>query len=292
MGKLNCRPGDLAIIVEAYNPINIGAVVRVLRRHKNQNAVCAPAGDYIWLIEAPHPLTYEIGDKLVRKRKGGAPDSSLRPIRGLPLGKDIADGVRDLYEAQVGGLAVFHVNDSGTISDPSVAEPRINADIFEFDKYDTVESLISTIERYPPLLYSFQQLASDRSTELSADDDADSKLQSALEDMDFGWKEWIRYEGEGGMNWFVTYIDETWLQQSVDWKDVDSFPPHCSGVGVAKHYFEQLDGKTLDALGIDIIEGEHPASTYYAAELKYDVDYANQRARGLGLDFRFKTLSS
>jgi len=52
-------------------------------------------------------------------------------------------------------------------------------------------------------------------------------------------------------------------------------------------YFEGLDDKTLNALGVEIIEGEHPGSSYYAAELRQDVDYANQVAREIGLEFRF-----
>jgi hypothetical protein len=39
MRKLNCRPGDLAITVDAYNPVNIGSIVRVLHKHHNQSAL-------------------------------------------------------------------------------------------------------------------------------------------------------------------------------------------------------------------------------------------------------------
>ena len=59
-------------------------------------------------------------------------------------------------------------------------------------------------------------------------------------------------------------------------------------MAVAKEYFEALDYETQDALGVDIIEGEHPGSTYYAAELRQDIDYANQVARDMGMDFRFR----
>ena len=104
MRKLNCKPGDLAIIVEAFNPVNIGAVVKVIGKHRNQRVLCASPEEFIWLIEAPHHLTYEVKGKLVRKRKGGAPDSGLQPIRGLPLGKDIAEGVRELYGSKPSGI--------------------------------------------------------------------------------------------------------------------------------------------------------------------------------------------
>jgi hypothetical protein len=286
MRKLNCKPGDLAIIVEAFNPVNIGAIVKVIGKHRNQRVLCASPEEFIWLIEAPHPLTYEVKGKLVRKRKGGVPDSVLQPIRGLPLGKDITDHLRVKYEMGNFDLRIFDVNDSGTISDPDVEVPEINADLFEFDDYHTVESLIDTIETCQPLLNSIQSLARNKRLEFSEDDD--SELKTVLEDEDFGWKEWIRLQGEGGVSWFITYIDETWLPKELNWRDVDYFPSHYSGVAIAKEYFESLDYKTLDALGIDIIEGEYPGSSYYAAELRQDVDYVNQVARDLGLKFRFR----
>ena len=100
----------------------------------------------------------------------------------------------------------------------------------------------------------------------------------------------VRLAGESGLNWFRTYVDETWLQQKINWRDVDYLPKHYSGVAVAKQFFEVLDDKTLDALGVEIIEGEHPGSSYYAAELLQDVDYANQVAREMGVELRFKPI--
>jgi hypothetical protein len=127
---------------------------------------------------------------------------------------------------------------------------------------------------------------------LEFSEDDDSELKTVLEDEDFGWKEWIRLEGESGLSWFIDYIDETWLPKELDWRHVDYFPSHYSGVAIAKEYFESLDYETLDALGVDIIEGEHPGSSYYAAELRQDIDHANQIARDMGLDFRFRGLNS
>jgi hypothetical protein len=48
----------------------------------------------------------------------------------------------------------------------------------------------------------------------------------------------------------------------------------------------------MDALGVQIIEGEHPGSTYHAAELRQDIDYANQVARDIGLECRFVSARS
>ena len=71
------------VIIDAYNATNIGAIVRIIGRHKNQNALDKDADDHLWTVTAPHPMTYAIDGKLIRKHKGPAPDSSLWPIRGI-----------------------------------------------------------------------------------------------------------------------------------------------------------------------------------------------------------------
>ena len=84
MTKLNCKPGDLAVVVTAHNPENIGTILRVIRAHRDQNALVDFRGQHIWLAESPRPMTYTVGGKLVKRKRGAVPDAILRPIRGLP----------------------------------------------------------------------------------------------------------------------------------------------------------------------------------------------------------------
>ena len=84
-----CKPGDLAIVVEAYNPCNVGTIVNVIGLHPKQNGICAPKGDVIWKAQARHPMTYEINGVLRRRRLGPIPDSQLRPIRGQSQTVDV-----------------------------------------------------------------------------------------------------------------------------------------------------------------------------------------------------------
>ena len=84
MAKLNCKPGDLAVVITAHNPENIGTILRVIKKHHNQNALVDFKGSHIWMAEAPRPMLYDVGGKMVRRRKGAVPDAILRPIRGLP----------------------------------------------------------------------------------------------------------------------------------------------------------------------------------------------------------------
>lgn len=79
-----CKPGDLAIVIEAYNPCNIGTIVHVIGLYSGKSRICAPEGDVIWLAQASQPMTYAAPSKLSRRRRGPVPDSQLRPIRGQP----------------------------------------------------------------------------------------------------------------------------------------------------------------------------------------------------------------
>ena len=116
MRKLNCRPGDLAITVEAHNAINIGSIVKVLHKHQNQSALVVEPDDFLWYVEAAHYLTYSRGLKFTRRKRGAAPDSYLRPIRGEPLGKNIAVQVNESIDRQEGKLRYFEVTESGIVS--------------------------------------------------------------------------------------------------------------------------------------------------------------------------------
>ena len=49
-----------------------------------------------------------------------------------------------------------------------------------------------------------------------------------------------------------------------------------------------MDLDVLDELGVVVVGGEHPGSTYYAAELRKPVHEANATAEDLGLPFRFR----
>jgi hypothetical protein len=49
-----------------------------------------------------------------------------------------------------------------------------------------------------------------------------------------------------------------------------------------------MDGQMLDALGVVIVEGDHPGSTYFAAELRGAMKVANAVAEKEGLPFRFR----
>jgi hypothetical protein len=96
-------------------------------------------------------------------------------------------------------------------------------------------------------------------------------------------RNWIIEEGQAGLAWFIDQV-EAWLDDPAGEEAAEQF----SGVAVAKKYFERLGYETLDGIGVQIVEGDHPGSSYYAAVMRQDVDYVNQVTRDLGLKFRFR----
>ena len=92
MEKLNCSAGDLAIAIKAHNPSNIGSIVKVLRKHPNQYIIPDEIGQFIWMVEASHLLTYTKGSRTYRQKRGAVPDSYLKPIKGQPSNDQLVTG--------------------------------------------------------------------------------------------------------------------------------------------------------------------------------------------------------
>lgn len=272
MRKLNCRPGELALVINSFDTANIGSIVRVIGR---DDKACSK--QVFWKIHAPHLLAYVKGDKQYRRKKGSLADEDLHPIRSYPLGIDIAVWVTEDFDIKEGRLQVFEVDMAGTITS-NLPEPRTNAEAFRIGRYRTAEELIDTVQACPPLEFAIEQAVLDYRTLLGDD-------RSAMGELDDGWCDWIATD-ENALTWLTMFVD-AWLEMSVDTGYSEFF--QCpSQEGYAMRYFQRLGVETLDQLGVYLIEGEHPGSSYYAAVLRQDVDYANQVARGLGLTFRFR----
>lgn len=209
--------------------------------------------------------------------------------------------IDDVWEKAQSDPWYFDVNESQTISVSGYEEPKTWDDVFSLstNSLRTPVDVISEINQCEPLVSHFQHLTDGAIEEILEELESDPaptpqrrrKLQKTLNslesDPDYGWQDWITLEGEAGVPRFRDEIKE-WLAQPVDYSQSEWFPMNYGSQGEAKAFFEQLDRKTLHALGVVIIEGEHPGSTYFAAELRQDIDDANTVAQQLGLPFRFQ----
>jgi hypothetical protein len=94
---MNCKPGDLAIVVASRCVENIGRIVEVLRPAIRGVEFDSRAPDVpTWLVKADRPLGvrgFISGLPRDPMLKRAYADHCLRPITGLPITDDIKDEV-------------------------------------------------------------------------------------------------------------------------------------------------------------------------------------------------------
>ena len=79
---MRCRPGDLAVVIDAANKSNIGRIVTVVRRYDGPFVL--HTGGPAWLVRSATRMTWTGESKRYRWKAGPALDAQLQPIRGNP----------------------------------------------------------------------------------------------------------------------------------------------------------------------------------------------------------------
>ena len=92
--QTRCRPGDLAIVVHAQNPSNLGLIVRVEGTYNQPQDTRFAETGVVWLCACSSPMTWVRGGKTVHALSGPIPDALLQPIRGMGSVKSLA-GARE-----------------------------------------------------------------------------------------------------------------------------------------------------------------------------------------------------
>jgi len=221
----------------------------------------------------------------------------------VPLAQATTAQVNTAWKQLLKDPWFFAVNADNTITDTSIGEPKFRHQVFDVCLCDqcTPDSLVSDIEDCEPLASHFQQLALDELDEVrfNLDDDALTRherrrlerLEETLEDDQEGWRDWVLLAGPKGLPRFQQLV-KAWLASPIGSDDYEWLPSSSTAQGSAMGFFESLPRETLKALGVVIVDGEHPGSTYYAAELCQPITNANAVATELGLPFRFEPLGS
>jgi TAT (twin-arginine translocation) pathway signal sequence len=198
----------------------------------------------------------------------------------------------------------FEVAEYGTIVEVGVPEPKINADLYDtisLDFLTTPDRLIREISSYAGIREHFGQLVENEIEDLrdrvnypetGLSRKEIRRLKGHLQRLEAwdaeydAWEPWIRSEGKKDFARFRGML-ENFLARNVDWNQMEIWPQGWSGQGKALSFFQEMDPEIADALGVAIIEGQHPGSTYFAAELRDSIENANENAQRLGLPFRF-----
>lgn len=95
MNKVRCKLGDLAVVIDARYKCNLGAVVQVIELHHGFGDLRYPTEQNAWLVRSSKVLKWTVDGKRYRRKSGPEPDAQLQPIRGYPLGRDIAEGLKE-----------------------------------------------------------------------------------------------------------------------------------------------------------------------------------------------------
>ncbi|CAM8647898.1 hypothetical protein MCEGEM3_02725 [Oxalobacteraceae bacterium] len=103
-------------------------------------------------------------------------------------------------------------------------------------------------------------------------------------------QDWLENLGQADFEGAVTAVKD-WLDTELDWtSEYEYFDDWADGQRAALNFFRDIDLDSLSGIKIDIVEGEHPGSTYYAAELTMDPDEANAIALREAIPLRFRSV--
>ena len=81
---MNCKTGDLAVVIRSRNPDSLGAIVEVVRPF---NYSLRGASDPMWWVRTTGRVLTAVGGfsgDRIPCREGGIEDRHLRPISGIP----------------------------------------------------------------------------------------------------------------------------------------------------------------------------------------------------------------
>jgi hypothetical protein len=96
-----------------------------------------------------------------------------------------------------------------------------------------------------------------------------------------GWPDWFA-EASAAERAPLEARFDAWLDEDLDDEGVEQLYRTATAQGRAYIYWACEDEEVLEALGVVIIEGDCPGSSYLGAELRIPIATANQVGAGLG----------
>jgi hypothetical protein len=203
-------------------------------------------------------------------------------------------------------ITEFEVTEDGTLRMADFAETKTRAEFYEdvADRWKgSPQDLSDAMDECKPLAWAVNSIYSDFRDAVAADIGAaeseprqNSKRIAALkarlkklpEEPEEGASAWLDGLTTSEFEANVVPQIQEWFSEPPNWNFEDDYLPQAGTArGAALEFFRSMGAHAVDLLGVNIVEGEHPGSTYYAAELRGDVDVANRAAETAGLAVRF-----
>lgn len=203
-------------------------------------------------------------------------------------------------------ITKFEVAEGGTLHMADYVEAETRAEFYE-DLADwwegSPQDLSDAMDECQPLTWAVNSIYSDFRDEIVADigaAEANAKLnQRRITALKERLKKLPEEPEEGASAWLLGLTTsefeanvvpeiQDWFSEPPNWICEDDYLPQTgTAQGAALEFFRCMDANSVDLLGVDIVEGEHPGSSYYAAELRGEINAANRAAEAAGLGVRF-----
>jgi hypothetical protein len=189
----------------------------------------------------------------------------------------------------------FCVDQGGTIWDPSETDPERRRDLYpEVDP--AAWRAQGCVMQAAQACYALHDFLESRAAsafeelELAAEEEPSgrwSAISALLEkNPTHDWHVWVQTMDVTEFEALKVEVRD-WLDDGIGERDIE-LSPQIGRQGSAMAFFEGFPLKDLDALGVVIVEGDRPGSTYFAAELRVSVDEANAAASRMKLPIRFE----
>lgn len=176
---------------------------------------------------------------------------------------------------------LFEVGEFRTLSYANFEAPTTRLEAYGF--CDSSDVRASVLESHCDLYEPIQQLYREH---LQGQDPALDEATLAARVAD-EWLDWCQ-QASGEDGGCIASIIDDWLSEAPDpcqeWED---YYTTGDAQGAAYSRFSREDSDEMEALGIVVIEGDCPGSSYFAAELHTPVEEANRIAAENGWSIRF-----
>jgi hypothetical protein len=181
---------------------------------------------------------------------------------------------------------IFTVAPHGTISIGDYEEPSTRAEMYGIEaEWSNRQELVSLIQE-----------------NWQIEDIAQSAMEEALEDLNLDAESGQEVSFASLEDWLAVASDEDvaylegkirdWLEAKPDvGAEYEWLPPmnHVTPESSAYSFFKGQPDELLDVLGVVFVEGDSPDSSYFGAELHYDIAFVNEEAEFRNIPIRFRS---
>jgi len=228
-------------------------------------------------------------------------------IAPLKLEAASANALNRMWQQANQAPLLFDVTEYGTLSVADYPDPKVRRDAFDLppgwdeNPSDLALAVGSCIplswlaaDLHREALETKYQQAHDSLLELIGCPGAVMKIMANTRknwgdsDCPVVIQDWLENLCEADFEDAVAAVKD-WLDTEPNWtSEYEYFDDWAHGQRAALNFFRDVDLDSLSGINIDIVEGEHPGSTYYAAELVMEPDEANAIALRESIPMRFR----